>query len=196
MKRQKKHTHDVIKPVPRAQVVEGLEEPQKPLCWETFFQCQRSPVLRSQLLAALLNGTRLVVERLPQSALLDAVLLGFAARVYCEAEIVDNWAELLRRTEEEWERPDWTCRIFDSIHTSAANNIVKGQVSNFTCVEEQYIPDMVQWYLEHDLPEYFSQEIEALPKKDAVKLPTKLVGRSLKLSAKRTSKNLNGAKKK
>jgi hypothetical protein len=148
-------------------VVQVIEEPKlleessdKPLCWETFFQCQRSPALRSQLLAALLSGTQIVVERLPQQMLLDVVLLAFAARVYCDSEIVDNWAELLRRTEEEWERPDWTCRIFDSIHTSAANNIVHGQVSNFTCAEEQYIPDMAQWYLDHDLPEYFSREIE------------------------------------
>jgi hypothetical protein len=132
--------------------------------WETFFMCQRNPMLRSQVLAALLSGTRIVVARLPTPLFLDVVLLGFAARVYCDAEIVDDWAELLRRTEEEWERPDWTCKVFSSLHAGAANGIVQGQVANFGCFDEQYIPDLVQYYLEHDLPEYFSREIEELPK--------------------------------
>jgi hypothetical protein len=176
-------------------------------CWETFFMCQRSPVFRSQVLAALMTGTRLVVAHLPTSALLDAVLVGFATRVYCDAEIVDDWAELLRRTEEEWERPDWTCRVFDNLHLQAASAIVQGRADNFVCFEEQYIPDLVQWYLENDLPEYFSREVETLPNKEAVSCTTKMRGTATKLNGhvlkltvkglgQHTSKNLSGVRKK
>jgi len=172
-------------------------------CWETFFLCQRNPVLRSQVLAALMTGTRLVVAHLSTPLCLDVVLLGFAARVYCDAEVVDDWAELLRRTEEEWERPDWTCRVFSSIHACAASAIVKGQVINFTCSEEQYIPDLVQYYLEHDLPEYFSREIEELPKEvspcTTKKLKPRTKATKLVTPGKgfvvRVSKNSSGTKK-
>src|ERR1700733_8017072 len=126
--------------------------------WSLFFRCQRNPILRSQLVAALLVGTPLEVDRLPSAALLDAVLLATASRAYCESEIVDDYTALLRRTDEEWRRPDWTSKVFDSIHTGTANFILHGS-TEFVCVEEQYIPTMVQDYLQGAMPNCFVKEL-------------------------------------
>jgi hypothetical protein len=128
-------------------------------CWEVFFQCQRSPVLRSQMLTTLMAGTALQAECVPTSSLLDAVLISFAARVYCEAEVVDDYARLLERTEELWRAPDWTSRVFNSIHGNTANFIINHGAREFVCAEEQYVPLMARWYLEHDCPEYFETEL-------------------------------------
>lgn len=126
--------------------------------WATFFRDQRSPFLRSQLITALMAGRQLEVERLPPAALLDAVVIAMAARVYHEAEIVDDFDALLRRTDEVWKDPMWTRRIFDQVHMSAANAIIKG-LAEFVCTEDLYIPELVGWYLAHDVPVYFEKEL-------------------------------------
>jgi hypothetical protein len=132
-----------------------------PLCWETFFSCQRHSVLRSQLLAALMAGTPVEAARLPNATLLDAVLLATAAREFCDAEIVDDYAALLDRTAEEWARPDWTCRVFSSIHAMWAGFIISHGTRNFDEVSARYIPDMVAWYLRQEVPQYFKKELAA-----------------------------------
>jgi hypothetical protein len=133
--------------------------PSELLCWEVFFYCQPNPVLRSQLLTCLLAGNRLLLDHIPMIMSLDAILISFTARTYCEAEIIDDFQGLLDRTEEEWRQPTFTHRVFDSMHGSAANWVIKGS-QEFGCPEEQYIPRMVQWYLEHDVPAYFVRELE------------------------------------
>ena len=131
---------------------------RKPLCWETFFMCQRSPVLRSQMLTTLMAGTPIEAERVPVAALLDVVLIAMAARQYCAAEIADDYRALLSRTEELWARPDWTTRVFSSLHAGTANFILKGS-TEFTCAEDLYIPSMVAWYMRYDPPSYFTKEL-------------------------------------
>ncbi len=128
--------------------------------WQTFFRCQRNPVLRSQLLSALMSGTTIEVERLPTASLLDAVLLATASRVYCEAEIVDDYAALLRRADEEWKQPGHTSNVFDQTHAATCDFLVTGRTSEIRCAEEQYIVDMVAWYLQQEPPNYFSKEID------------------------------------
>jgi hypothetical protein len=130
-------------------------------CWEVFFRDQKSPLLRSQLITALMSGHQLEVERLPTATLLDAVLLSMSARSYSEAEIVDDYNALLRRTDAAWKDPMWTRRTFDQTHMNAADFIITCGSSEFTCVEDEYIPDLVHWLLEHDPPEYFSEELAA-----------------------------------
>jgi len=134
-------------------------------CWETFFRCQRSPVLRSQMLTVLMAGTPLEAERVPVSSLLDAVLIAFAARMYCQAEIVDDFKMLCERTEEEWRHPEWNLhgRLLDSLHANAANFIINHGINSFSCGEEQYIPSMVRWYLDHECPTYFDEELDKVP---------------------------------
>ena len=130
--------------------------------WETFFYCQRSPVLRSQLLMALMCGTVLEVDRVPVKALMDAVLLAFTARLYCSAEIVDDWARLLERTLEVWDArdPDRRTAVFDQTHLSTGFYILYGKTDQFCCYEDRYIPDMVGAYLLQDPPTYFDRELE------------------------------------
>lgn len=134
------------------------QNPLRAPSWELFFKDQRHPVMRSQLITALMAGKPLVTERVPVPTLLDVVLLSFASRVYHEAEIVDDFHALLRLTDETWKAPMWTRRVFDQTHMNAANYVLKG-VEEFACYEEQYIPDMVRFYLENDVPEYFSKEL-------------------------------------
>lgn len=134
-----------------------LKTNAKPLCWESFFQCQRHPVLRSQVLAALMSGTVLEVERLPSPALLDVLLLATAARETCNAEIVSDYDALRTRVEEEWSKPDWTTRVFSSAHGRWANCILKG-TKDFDSPEEAYIPSMVSWFMNHDAPQYIAKE--------------------------------------
>jgi hypothetical protein len=135
------------------------------LCWEDFFRCQRSPVLRSQLLTALMAGTPLVVDRLPSASLLDVVLLATAARNHCDAEIVDDYAALLQRARDEWAAPGWTALVFDQQHGNKANYILQGS-DWFDNHEESYIPDMVAWYLRQtDAPAVFERKIEMMEKK-------------------------------
>lgn len=129
-------------------------------CWETFFRDQRSPMLRSQLITALMSGHKLEVERLPRAALLDAVLLSMTTRSYYSAEIIDDYNALLRRTDDVWKEPMWTRRVFDQYHISAADFIVRG-AEEFTCLEDKYVPALVGWFLEHEPPEYFSEELAA-----------------------------------
>jgi hypothetical protein len=135
--------------------------------WMQFFTCQRNPILRSELLTALLAGTSLEESRVPTVLLLDVVLLAFAARTYHDAEIVNDFMGLCERTEEEWSRPDWTCRVFNSIHGNAANWILKGS-KEFGCSEDRYIPEMVGFYLSHEVPNYFVRELEDSHKKSVV----------------------------
>lgn len=133
-----------------------LEQPRQ---WEVFFRCQRHTILRSQIITALMSGTVLDVDRLPSSVLLDVVLLSTAAREFLQAEIVSDYELLLTRTREEWARPDWTCKVFSSIHARWANCILNGTRS-FEEAEERYIPDLTAWYIQHDVPNYFSVEFQ------------------------------------
>ena len=126
--------------------------------WKTFFACQRSPVLRSQVLLALMAGTPFEVERLPVAALPDVALLATASRSYCEAEIVDDYAALLRRVEEEWGAPDWTCKRFDSPHLCCLDFILKG-TTEFVAAEDLYISELTQWLLDQEAPSYFKKEL-------------------------------------
>jgi hypothetical protein len=126
--------------------------------WETFFKCQRSPVLRSQILAALMCGTPFTVDKLPVAALPDVALLATASRGYCEAEIVDDYAALLGRVEEEWRRSEWTCRAFDSSHLNCLDFICKG-TREFVALEDAYIPALVRWVLAQEVPQYFKKEL-------------------------------------
>lgn len=128
--------------------------------WELFFRDQRSPVLRSQLITALMSGHQLEVERLPVAVLLDVVLLSMTTRNYLDAEVVDDYQLLLNRTEEKWKDPMWTCRVFDQTHTNAAGFILRGS-DKFVCTEDMYIPSLVEWLLEHEPPQYFSEELAA-----------------------------------
>jgi hypothetical protein len=132
----------------------------KPRCWESFFKCQSSPVFRSQLLAGLMAGTKLEVARIPTSTLVDAVLLATAARTYCDAEIVDDYQNLLDRARDAWRAPDWTTRVFDSLHLNKADFILTHGQTEFVCTEDEYIPAMVRWYLGQDAPAYFANELE------------------------------------
>lgn len=126
--------------------------------WEFFFRDQRSPILRSQLITALMTGHLLEVERLPTTALLDAVLLSMTTRNYLDAEIIDDYNALLRRTDEKWRDPMWTRRTFDQVHTNAASFILMG-ASEFVSAEDLYIPDLVDWFLQHEPPTYFTKEL-------------------------------------
>jgi hypothetical protein len=128
--------------------------------WETFFKCQRSPFLRSQLITALMAGTALEIERLPPATLLDVVILSMITREYYSAEIIDDYAALLRHTDAVWREPMWTCKIFDQAHMVTADFILRGS-SELVCYEDAYLPSLVEFYLEHDVPEYFSSEVAA-----------------------------------
>jgi hypothetical protein len=152
----KKQATKIVRPE-----VEPAAKPQaqlRPLCWESFFRCQRSPMLRSQLLTALMAGTQLIMERVPTVSLLDALLLATATRYYCEAEIVDDYDGLVARTSETWKRPDWSTKTFSSVHANVANFILLG-TKEFNCAEDAYIPAMASWYLAQDPPEYFTKEL-------------------------------------
>ncbi len=127
--------------------------------WAFFFTCQRYPMLRSQLITAIMSGTSLCVERINKHMLLDVVLLATACREFHNAEIVDDFQGLLDRTEEEWRRPEWTCRVFSSIHAGWANFIINHGTRDFIAPETRYIPALAGWLLEHDAPAYFSEEL-------------------------------------
>jgi hypothetical protein len=128
--------------------------------WEFFFRDQRAPLLRSQLITALMAGRVLEVDRLPTAALLDAVVLSMTARAYLDAEIVDDYAALLRRTDTAWRDPMWTRRMFDQTHIAAADFIVRG-ATEFKCFEDMYLPAFVGRMLELDPPSYFKRELAA-----------------------------------
>ena len=134
--------------------------------WEVFFRDQRAPVLRSQLITALMAGHALEVERLPTATLLDAVLLASTTRNYLDAEIIDDFPALLSRTDNAWKSPDWSCRVFSQMHMNAADFILQGR-TRFAANEDQYIPDFVEQVLASDPPEYFSEELTKMPKKRA-----------------------------
>lgn len=128
--------------------------------WPRFFYCSRSPVLRSQLLTALLAGTPLTAERLPTTALADAVLLCEGARRYHAAEVVDDFAGLCRRVEEKWAEPAWTTRVFDQLYLNAVGFVTRFRSDcALEMPETGWIPEMVGWYLEHGVPEYFRREV-------------------------------------
>ena len=132
-------------------------------CWETFFYEQRSPVLRSQMLTVLMAGTQLEAERVPKASLLDALLMAYAARHYCAAEIVDDFQVLVDRVKEEWDRPTWTTKVFSSAHANAAAFIVYRGSRNLDDCEHQYFLRMMEWYLGHDCPSYFDEELTEVP---------------------------------
>lgn len=127
--------------------------------WETFFMCQRYPVLRGQLITTIMAGKPLEVARINKHMLLDVVLLATACREQCNAEIVDDFQRLLDRTEEEWRKPDWTCKVFSQLHADWANNIINHGTRHFESFEAWYVPTLAQWLLEHDVPNYFSYEL-------------------------------------
>ena len=122
--------------------------------WENFFRCQNKPMLRSQILTAIMSGTVLEVDRIPTSCLLDVVLLSTAAREYCDAEIVSDYQELLQRTRDEWSVPDWSSKVFDNLYGSKANFILQGS-TNFDGQEVAFIPEMTAWYLAQEVPTFF-----------------------------------------
>lgn len=128
--------------------------------WNLFFRDQRSPVLRSQLITALMSGHPLEVERLPTRTLLDAVLLAMTARNYFESEIIDDYNALLRRTDTAWKDPLWTKRTFDQLHMGVCDFILRG-ATEFKCYEDMYIPELVRWMLENEPPQYFVEELVA-----------------------------------
>lgn len=128
--------------------------------WAFFFRDQKAPILRSQLITALMAGKQLEVDRLLTPMLLDVVIVSMASRFYHEAEIIDDYQALLQRTDTAWGDPMYTRRTFDQVHSNVASFIVRGS-TEFKCFEDQYIPDLVGWYLERpEVPNYFSKEIE------------------------------------
>lgn len=127
--------------------------------WSFFFSCQRNPILRSQVLTALMAGVPLEIARLPTEVLLDVVLIATATREFHEAEVVDSYDELLTLTEEAWKRPDWTTKVFDSIHCNWADSILNRGRRDFDSPETKYVPSLVGWYLTHDAPVYFKKEL-------------------------------------
>lgn len=147
----------------KKQKITVLQPREKLPHWETFFRSQKSPILRSQLITSIMAGKPLELDRLPDAALLDVVMLSTTARDYHQAEIIDEHTGLLRRTEEKWKDPLWTTRTFDQTHCTAANYILQRGTAEFTCTEDQYVPEFVQWLLEHDPPKYFSEEIVDAP---------------------------------
>lgn len=130
----------------------------RPLCWESFFRCQRYPILRSQMLTSLMAGTPLEVERVPAPMLLDLLLLATACREQHDAEIVDDYDGLITRVAEAWASPNWTCKIFSQVHARWASRITEGK-RDFDSPEEGYIPQMAGWYMAHNAPEYFVKEL-------------------------------------
>lgn len=131
--------------------------------WELFFQCQRNPVLRSQLITALMGGTPLIVERVPTALWLDLVLVATTTRECLEAEIVDDYAGLLRMTDERWRDPLFTSRVFWSIHAGRADFIVRSGGTDVDGLwedpETAYLPGLMTAYLESPgVPEYFVEE--------------------------------------
>lgn len=127
-------------------------------CWRIFFREQRNPFVRSQLITALMSGHPLETERLPKIALLDALVIASTTREYLNAEIVDDFDALKERVNAVWKDPLWSRRIFDQTHMTAASFILLG-TTRFSCYEDQYVPDLVEWLLETDPPVYFSEEL-------------------------------------
>ena len=128
--------------------------------WELVFAAQRRPVLRSELVTALIQGTQLPVERLPTEALADAVLLATAAREHCGAEIVVDYPALLSRMEDTFTRPDFCTRVCDTAFINKVSHVCWHGSSPFVCVEQQCVPVLVEWLLNQDqVPEYFTKEI-------------------------------------
>lgn len=121
--------------------------------WEQCFVSQSSPVLRSQLLAALMAGTQIEADRVPVPALLDAVVLATTARNYCEAEIVDDYQRLLERAKEERlvDGRDGHCRMHQ-IHQISF--ILDGVADELTAPEDQYLERMVTRFLSMEPPAY------------------------------------------
>jgi hypothetical protein len=126
--------------------------------WSNFFRDQRCPVVRSQLITALMAGRQLEVERLPTAALADAVMLSMVSRYYFEAEIIDDYPALLRTTEAKWKEPMFCHEVFNQMHLSTVSFVVRGS-DELVCYEDQYIPSLVGWWLNHDVPEYFAKEL-------------------------------------
>ena len=157
--RLRKTTHAVEPYVAQEDV--GISRQCK--CWEIFFYEQRNPVLRSQMLTILMAGTPMEAERVPKAALLDALLLAYAARRYYSAEIIDDFQVLVERVKEEWERPTWTTKVFSNSHANAAAFIVYQGARSLDDCEHQYLLNMVEWYLGHDCPNYFDEELTEVP---------------------------------
>jgi len=103
-------------------------------------------------------GKQMEVERLPAASLLDVVVMSSATRNYHEAEIIDDFHALLRRTSDAWKSPTWCRKTFDQTHANAASFILMG-LTEFVTLEDSYIPDLAGWLLEHDPPEYFTKEL-------------------------------------
>lgn len=111
-------------------------------------------------MTALMSGHPFETERVPKSALLDVLLIASTTREYLNAEVIDDFAALKERVDETWRDPMWTRRVFDQTHMNAADFILKG-TTRFSCHEDQYIPDLVEWMIQNDPPEYFSEELIA-----------------------------------
>lgn len=140
--------------------------------WNIFFRDQRCPFIRSQLITAMLAGQALEVDRIPTISLLDVLLLASTGRNYFEAEIIDDFDALKKRVDEAWSQPNWTCRIFDQYHRNAASFILSAGTTHFACHEDAYIPDLMEWMLQNEPPQYFVEEFEV--KKKVKKLEQKI----------------------
>jgi hypothetical protein len=137
--------------------------------WDIFFRCQRYPILRSQVLVALMAGTVTPTERVPVAALLDVFVLATAARERVDADIVDNYAELERRVREEWDGERF--HVMSSQHGNCASSIVylnADRKAIFDRPEDSYIPAMLSKLFEvEEVPQYIGQEMteEKQPKR-------------------------------
>jgi hypothetical protein len=126
--------------------------------WAFFFQRQRSPFLRSQIMTALMAGQPFELDRLPPAVLLDVLMLATACRYYLEAEVIDDYPALLRRVNDVWKDPLFTHRVFDQVHMSTASMLAIHGLEKLEEVEVRYIPSLAEWVLQHDPPTYFLKE--------------------------------------
>ena len=131
--------------------------------WVRFFRCQRSIMLRSQLVTALMAGTPLEAARAPAGALLDALLIALAARTRCDAEVVDDWVGLVTRAAEKWADPLTTSRTLDQVHADKASILCwrRGEDDGglFAGPEVAYVPAMVAQWIDAEPPRYFGREL-------------------------------------
>jgi hypothetical protein len=132
--------------------------------WAYFFQRQKYPMLRSQLITALQAGTPLEIESLPEPLLLDAALFARACRSHFDAEVVDDYQGLLNRIDAAWKA--WKLEIdeehkpkFDSPHRDAVSAAIWFGSDEFTTPETQYIPALVDEYLSVDEPPKFFDKV-------------------------------------
>lgn len=133
--------------------------------WTVFFRCQRHPILRSQLIVALIAGQQLTVARVPTALLLDLFVMATAAREFHDAEIVDSYDELVTVVKEIWNSPEYTAARMDQQHSNLASSILflDSEVKSiFERPEDRYVPALVAAYLEMEaVPVYMTPRKKA-----------------------------------